>query len=180
MKKILSILLLAVGLVSCDEIVIKDNPVVNPDGGNTPEVVITGIEITGSGITAAGTVTLTVGTTLELAAEITPKPEKTIALVWDTSDEALLEITSDGQLEAKKAGTVKVTVSPVGYPDVSASITVTIVDAEGGDAEGGDEGDTEGGDEGDAEGGDAGDADVDAEVDVEEGTADQSKAEARG
>ena len=173
MKKILSILLLAVGLVSCDEIVIKDNPVVNPDGGETPEVVITGIEITGSGITAAGTVTLTVGTTLELAAEITPKPEKTIALVWDTSDEALLEISSDGQLEAKKAGTVKVTVSPVGYPDVSASITVTIVDAEGGDAEG----DAEGGD---AEGGDAGDADVDAEVDVEEGTADQSKAEARG
>lgn len=173
MKKILSILLLAVGLVSCDEIVIKDNPVVNPDGGETPEVVITGIEITGSGITAAGTVTLTVGTTLELAAEITPKPEKTIALVWDTSDEALLEISSDGQLEAKKAGTVKVTVSPVGYPDVSASITVTIVDAEGGDAEG----DAEGGD---AEGGDAGDADVDAVVDVEEGTADQSKAEARG
>ena len=173
MKKILSILLLAVGLVSCDEIVIKDNPVVNPDGGKTPEVVITGIEITGSGITAEGTVTLTVGTTLELAAEITPKPEKTIALVWDTSDEALLEISSDGQLEAKKAGTVKVTVSPVGYPDVSASITVTIVDAEGGDAEG----DAEGGD---AEGGDEGDADVDAVVDVEEGTADQSKAEARG
>lgn len=173
MKKILSILLLAVGLVSCDEIVIKDNPVVNPDGGETPEVVITGIEITGSGITAAGTVTLTVGTTLELAAEITPKPEKTIALVWDTSDEELLEISSDGQLEAKKAGTVKVTVSPADYPDVSASITVTIVDAEGGDAEGGDEG-------GDAEGGDAGDADVDAVVDVEEGTADQSKAEARG
>ena len=173
MKKILSILLLAVGLVSCDEIVIKDNPVVNPDGGNTPEVVITGIEITGSGITAEGTVTLTVGTTLELAAEITPKPEKTIALVWDTSDEELLEISSDGQLEAKKAGTVKVTVSPADYPDVSASITVTIVDAEGGDAEG----DAEGGD---AEGGDAGDADVDAVVDVEEGTADQSKAEARG
>ena len=173
MKKILSILLLAVGLVSCDEIVIKDNPVVNPDGGKTPEVVITGIEITGSGITAEGTVTLTVGTTLELAAEITPKPEKTIALVWDTSDEALLEISSDGQLEAKKAGTVKVTVSPVGYPDVSASITVTIVAAEGGDAEG----DAEGGD---AEGGDEGDADVDAVVDVEEGTADQSKAEARG
>lgn len=130
MKKILSILLLAVGLVSCDEIVIKDNPVVNPDGGNTPEVVITGIEITGSGITAEGTVTLTVGTTLELAAEITPKPEKTIALVWDTSDEELLEISSDGQLEAKKAGTVKVTVSPADYPDVSASITVTIVDSE--------------------------------------------------
>lgn len=130
MKKILSILLLAVGLVSCDEIVIKDNPVVNPDGGETPEVVITGIEITGSGITAEGTVTLTVGTTLELAAEITPKPEKTIALVWDTSDEELLEISSDGQLEAKKAGTVKVTVSPADYPDVSASITVTIVDSE--------------------------------------------------
>lgn len=130
MKKILSILLLAVGLVSCDEIVIKDNPVVNPDGGETPEVVITGIEITGSGITAEGTVTLTVSTTLELAAEITPKPEKTIALVWDTSDEELLEISSDGQLEAKKAGTVKVTVSPADYPDVSASITVTIVDSE--------------------------------------------------
>ena len=147
MKKILSILLLAVGLVSCDEFDMKDNPVVNPDGGETPEVVITGIEITGSGITAEGTVTLTVGTSLKLAAEITPKPEKTIALVWDTSDENLLEISSDGQLEAKKAGTVKVTVSPADYPDVSASITVTIVDAE---------------------------------VDVEEGTADQSKAEARG
>ena len=146
MKKIFSILLLGLVLVSCDDIV-KDNPVVNPDGGETPEVVITGIEITGSGITAEGTVTLTVGTSLKLAAEITPKPEKTIALVWDTSDETLLEITSDGQLEAKKAGTVKVTVSPAEYPDVSASITVTIVDAE---------------------------------VDVEEGTADQSKAEARG
>ena len=146
MKKILSILLLAVGLVSCDEFDIKDNPVVNPDGGETPEVVITDIDITGSGITAEGTVTLTVGTTLELAAEITPKPEQTIALVWDTSDEKLLEITSDGQLEAKKAGTVVVTVSPADYPDVSASITVTIVDGE---------------------------------VDVEEGTADQSKAEAR-
>ena len=147
MKKILSILLLAVGLVSCDEFDMKDNPVVIPDGGETPEVVITGIEITGSGITAEGTVTLTVGTTLELAAEITPKPEKTIALIWDTSDETLLEITSDGQLEAKKAGTVKVTVSPADYPNISASITVTIVDAE---------------------------------VDVEEGTGDQSKAEARG
>ena len=147
MKKILSILLLAVGLVSCDEFDMKDNPVVIPDGGETPEVVITGIEITGSGITAEGTVTLTVGTSLELAAEITPKPEKTIALIWDTSDETLLEITSDGQLEAKKAGTVKVTVSPADYPDISASITVTIVDAE---------------------------------VDVEEGTGDQSKAEARG
>ena len=146
MKKILSILLLAVGLVSCDEFDIKDNPVVNPDGGETPEVVITDIEITGSGITAEGTVTLTVGTTLELAAEITPKPEQTIALVWETSNEKLLEITSDGQLEAKKAGTVKVTVTPADYPDVSASITVTIVDGE---------------------------------VDVEEGTADQSKAEAR-
>ena len=146
MKKILSILLLAVGLVSCDEFDIKDNPVVNPDGGETPEVVITDIDITGSGITAEGTVTLTVGTTLELAAEITPKPEQTIALVWETSNEKLLEITSDGQLEAKKAGTVKVTVTPADYPDVSASITVTIVDGE---------------------------------VDVEEGTADQSKAEAR-
>ena len=146
MKKILSILLLAVGLVSCDEFDIKDNPVVNPDGGETPEVVITDIDITGSGITAEGTVTLTVGTTLELAAEITPKPEKTIALVWESSNEKLLAISSDGQLEAKKAGTVVVTVSPVDYPDVSASITVTIVDAE---------------------------------VDVEEGTGDQSKAEAR-
>ena len=37
MKKILSILLLAVGLVSCDEFVIKDNPVVNPQDGKTPE-----------------------------------------------------------------------------------------------------------------------------------------------
>ena len=130
MKKILSILLLAVGLVSCDEFDMKDNPVVIPDGGETPEVVITGIEITGSGITAEGTVTLTVGTSLELAAEITPKPEKTISLVWASSDEELLTISKSGKLEAKKAGTVKVTVSPADYPNVSASITVTIVDAE--------------------------------------------------
>ena len=175
MKKIFSILLLGLVLVSCDDIV-KDNPVENPDGGETPEVVITGIEITGSGITAEGTVTLTVGTSLKLAAEITPKPEKTIALVWDTSDKALLEITSDGQLEAKKAGTVKVTVSPADYPDVSATITVTIVDADDeSDDDAGDESDDEAGDESDDEAGD----DADDEVDVGEGTADQSKAEAR-
>ena len=149
MKKILSILLLAVGLASCDDIV-KDNPaanpVVNPEGGKTPEVVITDIEITGSGISAEGTATLTVGTTLELAAEITPKPEETIALEWESSNEELLTISKSGKLKAKKAGTVVVTVSPADYPEISASITVTIVDAE---------------------------------VDVEEGKGDQSKAESR-
>lgn len=128
MKKILSIFVLALGLVSCDEFEVSDNPVVTPQ--QDVDVVITDIEITGSGITAEGTVTLTVGTKLELAAEITPKPEKAIALVWKTSDEKLLSISEDGQLEAKQAGTVKVTVSPADYPDVSASITVTIVDAE--------------------------------------------------
>ena len=128
MKKILSIFVLALGLVSCDEFEVSDNPVVTPQ--QDVDVVITDIEITGSGITAEGTVTLTVGTKLELAAEITPKPEKAIALVWKSSDEKLLSISEDGQLEAKQAGTVKVTVSPVDYPDVSASITVTIVDAE--------------------------------------------------
>ena len=128
MKKILSIFVLALGLVSCDEFEVSDNPVVNPQ--EDVDVVITDIEITGSGITAEGTVTLTVGTKLELAAEITPKPEKAIALVWKTSDEKLLSISEDGQLEAKQAGTVKVTVSPADYPNVSASITVTIVDAE--------------------------------------------------
>ena len=146
MKKIFSILLLAVGLVSCEDVV-KDNPAVNPDVKPDVKYEITDIEITGSGITAEGTATLTVGTTLELAAEITPKPEKTISLVWASSDEELLTISKSGKLEAKKAGTVKVTVSPADYPDISASITVTIVDTE---------------------------------VDVEEGTADQSKAEARG
>lgn len=146
MKKIFSILLLAVGLVSCEDVV-KDNPAVNPDVKPDVKYEITDIEITGSGITAEGTATLTVGTSLELAAEITPKPEKTISLVWASSDEELLTISKSGKLEAKKAGTVKVTVSPADYPDISASITVTIVDAE---------------------------------VDVEEGTADQSKAEARG
>ena len=128
MKKILSIFVLALGLVSCDEFEVSDNPVVTPQ--EDVDVVITDIEITGSGITAEGTVTLTVGTKLELAAEITPKPEKAIALVWKTSDEKLLSISEDGQLEAKQAGTVKVTVSPADYPNVSASITVTIVDAE--------------------------------------------------
>ncbi len=128
MKKILSIFVLALGLVSCDEFEVSDNPVVTPQ--EDVDVVITDIEITGSGITAEGTVTLTVGTTLELAAEITPKPEEAIALVWKTSDEKLLSISEDGQLEAKQAGTVKVTVSPADYPNVSASITVTIVDAE--------------------------------------------------
>ena len=146
MKKIFSILLMAVGLVSFEDVV-KDNPAVNPDVKPDVKYEITDIEITGSGITAEGTATLTVGTTLELAAEITPKPEKTISLVWASSDEELLTISKSGKLEAKKAGTVKVTVSPADYPDISASITVTIVDAE---------------------------------VDVEEGTADQSKAEARG
>lgn len=128
MKKILSIFVLALGLVSCDEFEVSDNPVVTPQ--QDVDVVITDIEITGSGITAEGTVTLTVGTKLELAAEITPKPKEAIALVWKTSDEKLLSISEDGQLEAKQAGTVKVTVSPADYPNVSASITVTIVDAE--------------------------------------------------
>ena len=178
MKKILSILLLAVGLVSCDDIV-KDNPV------ETPEYVITNIEITGSGITAEGTATLTVGTTLKLAAEITPKPKKTIALVWKSSNEELLEISKRGLLKAKKAGTVVVTVSAADYPDASASITVTIVDAEADDEEGTDDdegsSDDDEGSGGDDEG--SGDDDegsgADAEVDVEEGTCDQSKAEAR-
>ena len=150
MKKILSILLLAVGLVSCDDIV-KDNPAVipavNPDLKPDARYEITDIEITGSGITAEGTATLTVGTTLELAVEITPKPEETIALEWESSNEELLTISKSGKLEAKKAGTVVVTVSPADYPEISASITVTIVDAE---------------------------------VDVEEGKGDQSKAESRG
>lgn len=130
MKKILSILLLAIGLVSCDDVE-KDNPV-DPVDPVTPDVEyeITDIVITGSGITAEGTVTLAVGTTLELDVEITPTPEEALALVWSTSDEALLSISDSGVVEAKKAGTVKVTVTPADYPDVSATITVTIVDGE--------------------------------------------------
>ena len=172
MKKILSILLLAVGLVSCDDIV-KDNPV------ETPEYVITNIEITGSGITAEGTATLTVGTTLKLAAEITPKPKKTIAIVWKSSNEELLEISKRGLLKAKKAGTVVVTVSAADYPDASASITVTIVDAEADDEEGSGAGDEGTGDDDEGSGDDDEGSGADAEVDVEEGTCDQSKAEAR-
>ena len=78
MKKILSILLLAIGLVSCDDVE-KDNPV-NPVDPVTPDVEyeITDIVITGSGITAEGTVTLSVGTTLELDVEITPAAKEII------------------------------------------------------------------------------------------------------
>ena len=45
LKKILSILLLAGGLVSCDEFDMKDNPVVNPDVSASITVTIVDAEV---------------------------------------------------------------------------------------------------------------------------------------
>ena len=125
-------------MTSCDKVLVnEDNPVVTPPTPTTPdtpdtpiEVQITDISITGTGISAEGTVTLTVGTSLNLAVEITPKTTQSVKLVWKSSDETLLTISENGQLKAHKAGNCTVTVCPETYPEISASITVTIVDAE--------------------------------------------------
>ena len=139
-------------LTSCDDFV-KDNPVEpNPV---KPEIQITDISITGNGISAEGTVTLTVGTSLKLAVELTPQPTKSVKLIWTSSDESLLTISSSGLLKAKAAGTVVVTVCPADYPEVTAQITVTIVD-------------------------DDDDPTADEEMDVDDEAVDQSKSDARG
>ena len=155
MKKLYLAIVLALAmpvLTSCDDFV-KDNPAQpNPV---KPEIRITDISITGNGISAEGTVTLTVGTSLKLAVELTPHPTKSVKLVWTSSDESLLTISSSGLLKAKAAGTVVVTVCPADYPEVTAQITVTIVDPDD-------------------------DPTADEEIDVDDEAVDQSKSDARG
>jgi uncharacterized protein YjdB len=94
----------------------------------TPTVVhITGVSISGAGI-QNGTATISVGSTLQLTATVTPSNTSETALNWTSSDTSVLTVSDSGLLTALKAGTVTVKVTSAIDAQVWAQITVNVED----------------------------------------------------
>ena len=131
MKKIFRIFVIVVmmGFVpvmtSCQGLVdaivgTEDNP------STTQSVVhISGITIIGEGI-VNGELSLKVGDNLQLATTITPTETTETEVIWKSSDESIITVSSTGLLTAVKAGTATITVTSAIDASISASVIVIV------------------------------------------------------
>ena len=105
-------------LTSCDEILgVEDNPAIE----------ISKISIKADGL-SKGEVTVTVGTQLQLSAEIFPDNATDVEIVWSSSNDKVVTVSSKGLVKAEKPGDVEVKVVSKANPTVGASIKVHVVD----------------------------------------------------
>jgi len=105
-------------LTSCDELLGEvDNPAVE----------ISSIKIKANGL-ANGEVTMTVGTTLQLSAEIYPAAAAKLDVVWTSGDASVVNVSPKGLVTAAKVGSVKVKVASKANSKISASVTIRVVD----------------------------------------------------
>ena len=124
MKKIQYFIAIAAAMLltatSCDK---ADNPV--PD---TPTPVITVKQITiqtGEGGIAAE-VSLKQGETLQLKTAVSPADAPLPELIWQSDNEAVATVSSEGVVTAVGKGTCTITVETVGTPSVKATLQVTV------------------------------------------------------
>lgn len=107
-------------LTSCDEFASQeDNPV-------TPTIDISDIEIKADGL-SNGEVTVEVGTTLQLSAEIYPAEAANYEVTWTSGDPSVVEVSADGLITAAKVGEVEVKVASKADPSIGASVTIHVV-----------------------------------------------------
>lgn len=124
MKKIQYFIAIAAAVLltatSCDK---ADNPV--PD---TPTPVITVKQITiqtGEGGIAAE-VSLKQGETLQLKTAVSPADAQLPEILWNSDNEAVATVSSEGVVTAVGKGTCTINVETVGTPSVKATLQVTV------------------------------------------------------
>lgn len=105
-------------LTSCDDLLGEaDNPAID----------ISSIKIKANGL-SNGEVTVTVGTTLQLSAEIYPTEAANLEVVWTSGDASIVNVSPKGVVTAAKVGNAKVQVSSKTNPKIAASVTIHVVD----------------------------------------------------
>ncbi len=110
-----------------EEVVDKDgkraeNVVIGPTGGGTT-VAVTGVKL------AHNDLTLKIGTTFTLAAQVEPATATNKSVTWSSSNDAVATVSDAGVVEAKAVGTANITVTTKdgGYT-ATCSFTVTAED----------------------------------------------------
>ncbi|UKM66464.1 pectate lyase [Flavobacteriaceae bacterium GSB9] len=98
---------------------VSDEKTVNISGLSGPVVLVESISITG------GT-EITDGQPLQLSAEVLPTDATNKVVVWSVSDETVASITSEGLVNPKKNGTVKVTATSIDGSNVKGEINIEI------------------------------------------------------
>ena len=135
MRKICQLLMIVVMMgttpvfTSCDEIVVEDNPVPAPPSPQ-PEIKVEGIAITGftsDGSNIAST-TVVVGTSLNLGVTIEPAEMKDVEVVWKSGNESIVKVSSNGVVTAVAPGEAVVTVSYAVDPNISATLTIEVIE----------------------------------------------------
>lgn len=77
-------------------------------------------------------VTLTVGDSVTLQASVLPKMISSDAVFWESSDPSVAEVSPDGLVTAKKAGSCTVTATACAVNQISAACTLTVTAQQGG------------------------------------------------
>ncbi|MGN0277646.1 MAG: Ig-like domain-containing protein [Hominisplanchenecus sp.] len=77
-------------------------------------------------------VTLTVGDSVTLQASVLPKTISSDAVFWESSDPSVAEVSPDGLVTAKKAGSCTVTATACAVNQISAACTLTVTEQQGG------------------------------------------------
>ena len=106
-------------LTSCDTILGEDD--------NPVTIEISKISIKADGL-SKGEVTVTVGTRLQLTAEIFPDNATDVEIIWSSSNDKIVSVSSRGLVKAEKPGDAVVKVVSKANRAVGASIKVHVVD----------------------------------------------------
>ena len=114
--------------VALGNVTITATLIENPEISATYELTVsepvkgTGIEI------VAGSTEIKVGLTATLTAKFTPEDTTEQAVLWSSSNQEVATITEKGQVQAINDGTTEITVQSVNQPELTATITITVVE----------------------------------------------------
>lgn len=123
-------------LTSCDDMGNEDNPVA-PSTPETPEtpseepaevVKISGIQITGAGITPGAILRVEEGATRQLEATLTPADTDETDVIWSSSDEEVATVSAEGLVTGVKVGEAKIAVTSKANEEISDTLLVNVVE----------------------------------------------------
>ena len=87
---------------------------------------VSGVTVSGEGVSADGKASLKVGETLSLNASVTPDSVADKTVQWTSSDEQVATVDEHGVVKGVKAGTVTITATSVADSSRSGSVEVTV------------------------------------------------------
>lgn len=89
---------------------------------------VSGVTVSGEGVSADGKASLKVGETLSLNASVTPDSVADKTVQWTSSDEQVATVDEHGVVKGVKAGTVTITATSVADSSRSGSVEVTVAE----------------------------------------------------